>query len=88
MNAPELFAALVSDVDRERLDAELLGAVNVDDPLLGEVATHLIAAGGKRLRPALTLAAATLSGRPVSVATLLGGSRSSSSTSPRSTTTT
>jgi heptaprenyl diphosphate synthase len=68
-----MFAALVPEGDRQRLDAELVGAVSVDDPLLCEVATHLIAAGGKRLRPALTLAAAALANRPPSTSTLLGG---------------
>jgi heptaprenyl diphosphate synthase len=73
VHAPDLFAALVSDDDLRRLDVELVRSVTVEDPLLGEVATHLIAAGGKRLRPALTLAAASLGGRPAGVSTLLGG---------------
>ncbi|HTW97463.1 MAG TPA: polyprenyl synthetase family protein [Acidimicrobiales bacterium] len=73
MHAPDRFAALVAEEDLERLDTELVRAVSVDDPLLGEVATHLIVAGGKRLRPALTLAAASLGGRPAELSTLLGG---------------
>jgi len=44
-----------------------------DDPFLNEVASHLIEAGGKRLRPALALTAASLSSRAVSRETLLGG---------------
>ena len=40
------------------LEDELVGAVLSGDPFLDEVTTHLIAAGGKRLRPALALASA------------------------------
>ena len=56
-----------------RLETELLGAVVSDDPFLDEVTTHLIAAGGKRLRPGLALAAATGGGRPPSADDVLGG---------------
>ncbi len=44
--------------DLERVDEALRGAVRSDDRLLAEVAGHLVGAGGKRLRPALTLGAA------------------------------
>jgi heptaprenyl diphosphate synthase len=44
--------------DLERVEVELREAVQNDDRFLGEVASHLVAAGGKRLRPALTLCAA------------------------------
>jgi heptaprenyl diphosphate synthase len=44
--------------DMERVEAELRGAVDNEDRFLGEVAQHLVSAGGKRLRPALTLCAA------------------------------
>lgn len=44
--------------DMERVEAELRAAVDNEDRFLGEVAQHLVAAGGKRLRPALTLCAA------------------------------
>jgi heptaprenyl diphosphate synthase len=47
-----------------RLEPELVGSVGSDDPFLDEVTTHLIAAGGKRLRPCLALAAATAGRRP------------------------
>src|SRR5215204_7736156 len=44
--------------DLERVEAELAAAVRSEDPFLGEVAAHLVKAGGKRLRPALTLCTA------------------------------
>ncbi len=44
--------------DLERVEARLLEAVVVEDRFLGEVAEHLIKAGGKRLRPVMTLTAA------------------------------
>jgi geranylgeranyl pyrophosphate synthase len=42
----------------ERVEARLAESVEADDAFLTEVASHLIRAGGKRVRPALTLAAA------------------------------
>jgi len=44
--------------DMERVERELRASVDSEDRFLGEVAQHLVAAGGKRLRPALTLCAA------------------------------
>jgi heptaprenyl diphosphate synthase len=41
--------------DLERVETALAAAVRSDDPFLGDVASHLVKAGGKRLRPALTL---------------------------------
>ncbi|HWD25084.1 MAG TPA: polyprenyl synthetase family protein [Acidimicrobiales bacterium] len=61
------------DTEMDRLELELRNAVIRDDALLDEISTHLIAAGGKRLRPALALAAAGVSGEGASRATLLGG---------------
>jgi heptaprenyl diphosphate synthase len=50
--------------DLARIDQALRDSVRTPDPFLAEVATHLIGAGGKRLRPTLTLCAsyATASG--------------------------
>ena len=45
--------------DLARLEPELRGSVTSGDAFLDEVTTHLIDAGGKRLRPGLALAAAT-----------------------------
>src|SRR6478609_4200268 len=44
--------------DMERVEAALRGSVRAEDPFLSDVAGHLIAAGGKRLRPALSVCAA------------------------------
>jgi heptaprenyl diphosphate synthase len=44
--------------DLLRVDAALRESVQTPDPFLAEVATHLIGAGGKRLRPTLTLVSA------------------------------
>ena len=44
--------------DLERVEARLRDAVSADDRFLGEAAGHLLAAGGKRLRPTLCLCAA------------------------------
>jgi heptaprenyl diphosphate synthase len=45
--------------DLIRVEAALHASIEADDPFLTEVAGHLISAGGKRLRPALALAAAS-----------------------------
>src|SRR6476469_6699897 len=44
--------------DMERIETALRGSVRAEDPFLSDVAGHLIAAGGKRLRPALAGCAA------------------------------
>ena len=44
--------------DMERVETALRGSVLSSDPFLSDVAGHLVSAGGKRLRPALTLCAA------------------------------
>ena len=49
-------APLAGDLDR--VEARLADAVRAEDRFLGEVAGHLLGAGGKRLRPMLTLCAA------------------------------
>jgi heptaprenyl diphosphate synthase len=54
------------------LEACLRRVVVQGDPFLDEVATHLADAGGKRLRPTLSLLSASLSGEPASEDTLLG----------------
>jgi heptaprenyl diphosphate synthase len=46
------------EVDLLRVEAALRAAVESTDPFVTEVASHLISAGGKRLRPVLALAAA------------------------------
>ena len=43
--------------DLVRVEERLNASVRADDRLLGDVAGHLLAAGGKRLRPTLALCA-------------------------------
>ena len=73
VNAPDLFLLPVPEEEFGRLEECLLAMVSQEDPFIDEVASHLVKAGGKRLRPALAIAAASLSGRVASEQTLLGG---------------
>ena len=62
------------DADRDRVEAALLNAVRTRDAYLTEIASHLIVAGGKRLRPVMTIAAAQVGTTvPVSDDVILGG---------------
>ena len=49
-------------VDRDRIERAMRLAVVTDDDYLTEIASHLIVAGGKRLRPALAVVAAQVDG--------------------------
>jgi heptaprenyl diphosphate synthase len=60
------------DEDLSRVEPLLTSSVSSGDPFLDEIATHLIAAGGKRLRPLLALASATGGERSASQSDLLG----------------
>ncbi len=57
----------------QRLEPLLTSSVVTGDAFLDEVTTHLIAAGGKRLRPLLALATATAGRRDPTNEDLLGG---------------
>ena len=57
----------------QRLEPLLTAAVVTGDGFLDEVTTHLIAAGGKRLRPLLALATATAGERDAGEDDLMGG---------------
>lgn len=62
------------DADRDRVEAAMLNAVRTRDAYLTEIASHLIVAGGKRLRPVMTIAAAQVgASEPVSDNVILGG---------------
>src|SRR5690348_943908 len=65
MNIPELLQLPDLEHDLERVESALRASVGSEDPFLGEVASHLIAAGGKRLRPMLAVASAHAGGAPV-----------------------
>jgi octaprenyl-diphosphate synthase len=62
-SAPSLDAlyALIRD-DLKRVDALILERVKSDVALIEHIARHIIASGGKRIRPALTLIASKLCG--------------------------
>jgi heptaprenyl diphosphate synthase len=59
--------------DLARLEAMLADSVVIGDTYLDSVTTHLIYAGGKRLRPLLAVASATGGERPATSEDLLGG---------------
>ncbi|CAB4884944.1 unannotated protein [freshwater metagenome] len=59
--------------DRQRIEDALLAAVQTKDAYLNELARHLIVAGGKRLRPVLTLVAAQVAGGPALHGAVQGG---------------
>ena len=52
--------------ERQRIEDELLSADQTSDEHLTELAQHLIVAGGKRLRPVLTMVAGALGDRTIS----------------------
>lgn len=52
--------------DLERVETELRHAVASEDPLLAELSAHLVDAGGKRIRPTMTLSAAYVVAGPTS----------------------
>lgn len=56
----QLSAILTEDLDS--VNRIILDRMHSDVPLISELASHLIAAGGKRMRPLLTLASAALFG--------------------------
>ena len=62
--------------DLQRVETRLMEAASTADATLTEIATHLIAAGGKRVRPGFTIAAAAAALRadePASEASITGG---------------
>jgi heptaprenyl diphosphate synthase len=59
--------------DLARLESLLAESVIFGDAYLDSVTTHLIYAGGKRLRPLLAIASATSGARPATQNDLLGG---------------
>jgi geranylgeranyl pyrophosphate synthase len=61
------------DADRERVESTIHEAVRNSDRYLTEIASHLVVAGGKRLRPVVALAAAQVAGLPASDDVVRGG---------------
>jgi len=60
------------EADLARVEKALLESVRSGDPFLAEVASHLIIAGGKRLRPALAVAVGELGGGPAADDVIMG----------------
>ena len=57
-----LLALLAHGDELERVETALRAAVETGDPFLTDIASHLIGAGGKRIRPALALCAGYAAG--------------------------
>jgi heptaprenyl diphosphate synthase len=72
VNVVELLGLPALEEQLKRLEPLLVECVVTGDGFLDEVTTHLLAAGGKRLRPVLALATATSGAQPASREDLLG----------------
>jgi heptaprenyl diphosphate synthase len=59
--------------EMDRVEEALRASTKAMDPFLSEVAGHLVAAGGKRVRPALTMASALAGGYDATDSVVLGG---------------
>jgi len=68
-----LLTLLAHGDELERVETALRASVETDDADLTEIASHLIRAGGKRLRPVCTLVAARTAGNEVTDAVVMGG---------------
>lgn len=68
-----LLALPSMDADRESIEAAMSEAVVTPDPYLNQLASHLIVAGGKRLRPVLAVAVAQVFGAPAAHDVVRGG---------------
>ncbi|HUY43512.1 MAG TPA: polyprenyl synthetase family protein [Acidimicrobiales bacterium] len=73
MNPHERLRLALVEADLAQLETLLAESVIFGDAYLDSVTTHLIYAGGKRLRPILAVAAATSGERPATRDDLLGG---------------
>ncbi|MHB1584839.1 MAG: polyprenyl synthetase family protein [Acidimicrobiales bacterium] len=73
MNATKALDLPHLGADLGRIEPLLMASVRTGDGFLDDVTTHLIAAGGKRLRPLLALVAATGGTRAATEEELLGG---------------
>ena len=73
MSGSPLLGLPTSDADRERVEAALRDSVRTPDAYLTEIASHLLLAGGKRLRPMFSVVAAQVAGGPTTEAAVQGG---------------
>ena len=72
MNVVDLLGLPALEDQLARLEPLLVESVVTGDEFLDEVTTHLLSAGGKRLRPVLALATATAGNRDATREDLLG----------------
>src|SRR6478752_8604626 len=68
-----LFDLPHGETDRQRVEDALRASVQTEDRYLTEIASHLVVAGGKRLRPTVTVVAAQVGGGPRSDDAVQGG---------------
>jgi heptaprenyl diphosphate synthase len=68
-----LLALPAMDADRSRIEAAMHESVRTPDSYLNEIASHLIVAGGKRLRPVLAVVSAQINGDLASDDVVRGG---------------
>lgn len=73
MNLAALLSLPVLEDEMRRIDAALAASVELDDPYLSEIAGHLIRAGGKRIRPMLSVLSAMAGGADVTDDVIAGG---------------
>ena len=73
MNPHERLSLPLVERDLAKLETLLAESVIIGDEYLDAVTTHLIYAGGKRLRPLLAVSSATAGAREASLDDLLGG---------------
>ncbi len=73
MNPHERLRLPQVETDLQRLESLLAESVIFGDDYLDQVTTHLIYAGGKRLRPILAVVSATMGERPATREDLMGG---------------
>jgi heptaprenyl diphosphate synthase len=73
MAGSPLFDMAHSDADRQRVEQALRESVTTRDAYLTEIASHLIVAGGKRLRPMITVVVSQLHGALASDDAVQGG---------------
>ena len=58
---------------RDRVEKRLLGAVEATTPAMTEMTSHLVRAGGKRIRPLFAVAAASTANDPIGEDAITGG---------------
>jgi heptaprenyl diphosphate synthase len=73
MGTSPLFRLESSDADRQRVDRALRDSVETSDAYLTDLASHLLLAGGKRLRPMFSVVASQIAGAPTTDEAVLGG---------------